>query len=54
MKKWLKILIIALALITGLLMLARGITGEDTWICEDGEWIKHGNPSPEMPQKDCD
>ena len=22
---------------------------EDDWICQNGEWIKHGNPSAEMP-----
>lgn len=26
---------------------------EDVWICEKGEWIKHGNPSAEMPEEIC-
>jgi len=26
---------------------------EDTWICENNEWIKHGNPSMEMPKEGC-
>jgi len=27
---------------------------EDSWICENGTWIKHGNPSVEMPKKGCE
>lgn len=26
---------------------------EDTWICENGVWIKHGNPKVQMPTKEC-
>ena len=26
---------------------------EDDWICVDGEWIKHGNPSSTVPDKEC-
>lgn len=26
---------------------------EDTWICEDGKWVKHGAPSAEMPTEPC-
>ncbi len=26
---------------------------EDTWICVNGEWIKHGNPSAQKPEKPC-
>lgn len=32
---------------------ARLFTGEDTWICKDGQWIKHGNPKSSMPTKPC-
>jgi hypothetical protein len=28
--------------------------GEDSWICEDGSWVKHGNPSSPMPLKSCE
>jgi hypothetical protein len=27
--------------------------GGDTWICEKGEWIKHGNPSAPKPEERC-
>lgn len=26
---------------------------EDTWLCEDGHWIMHGNPTSSMPTRAC-
>jgi len=26
---------------------------EDTWMCKNGKWIKHGNPSALMPTTEC-
>ena len=26
---------------------------EDTWICTDGEWVKHGFPYASMPEHQC-
>jgi hypothetical protein len=26
---------------------------EDTWLCQNGTWVKHGNPSAPMPQEAC-
>jgi len=26
---------------------------EDTWICENGQWVKHGNPSRAKPLETC-
>ncbi|OGZ33893.1 MAG: hypothetical protein A2Y98_03445 [Candidatus Portnoybacteria bacterium RBG_19FT_COMBO_36_7] len=26
---------------------------EDSWICENGQWVKHGNPSASMPTEPC-
>lgn len=26
---------------------------EDFWICNNGEWVKHGNPKKEMPVGNC-
>lgn len=26
---------------------------EDTWICVDNQWIKHGNPNASQPQSGC-
>jgi len=26
---------------------------EDTWVCSEGSWVKHGNPSTQMPTSSC-
>jgi len=26
---------------------------EDTWICADGKWVKHGVPSAPIPEGEC-
>ena len=26
---------------------------EDDWICDDGQWIKHGAPAAPMPEGEC-
>ncbi|MFH1789929.1 MAG: Gmad2 immunoglobulin-like domain-containing protein [bacterium] len=43
--------ILLLTTITIAILLLRG--SEDSWICENGRWIKHGNPSKAMPIKPC-
>jgi uncharacterized membrane protein len=45
-----------LALLAALLIVIAGLrvfSGEDDWICQNGQWIKHGNPSAPMPVKAC-
>lgn len=27
---------------------------EDTWLCENGEWVKHGSPSSSKPSEPCE
>lgn len=31
----------------------RFLSNEDDWICVQGEWVKHGNPRAEKPDKPC-
>jgi hypothetical protein len=31
----------------------RILSGEDDWLCKEGEWVKHGNPSASMPERPC-
>lgn len=31
----------------------RFFSGEDNWVCRDGQWIKHGNPSFDAPLIEC-
>jgi hypothetical protein len=45
---------ITLAVIIIFLILVRGLSGEDDWLCQDGVRIKHGNPSAPMPNEKCE
>ena len=46
------LIILALALaLAAILIILRG--DEDTWLCQDGQWIKHGNPSAPQPTEIC-
>lgn len=48
--------VIVLILILGGLIFIRFILGgpEDSWICQNGEWVKHGNPKAEKPTTACE
>lgn len=41
-----------LLVIAGIILL-RGMTPEDTWICSEGKWVQHGKPSTPMPTTEC-
>jgi len=47
--------IIFIFLLFSFLLLARLLVGggEDTWICVDGQWVKHGAPAAPMPEREC-
>lgn len=53
-----RILLIALVVLLGLALIftIRFIFGgpEDTWICKNNQWIKHGNPNSPKPETTCD
>lgn len=31
----------------------RGLSGEDSWICENGRWVQHGHPAFPAPEVEC-
>lgn len=31
----------------------RGLSGEDNWICENGQWVQHGQPDFPAPEAVC-
>ncbi|MCL5009027.1 MAG: DUF2178 domain-containing protein [Patescibacteria group bacterium] len=31
----------------------RLFSGEDTWLCQNGQWVKHGNPAAPAPSRAC-
>ena len=48
----LSIVVVLLIIVAGIAVV-RFSTDEDTWICKDNQWIKHGNPESPMPQTGC-
>lgn len=49
-----KYLLAALVLLVGVVAVRFILGGnEDNWICSDGSWIKHGNPSSPAPDTGC-
>ena len=49
--KRLLVAFMALTIFFMALMILRG--SEDDWICENGEWAKHGVPSAPKPSEPC-
>ena len=46
------LLAIILSIFLGIFTL-RLFSGEDNWVCKNGQWIKHGNPSFAAPKSIC-
>jgi len=40
-------------ILIGIVLAIRFSSDEDTWLCKDGVWVKHGNPSSEKPLNGC-
>jgi len=54
MQKSILIAVILLAIAGAALLGIRFLGGdEDTWLCQNGAWVKHGNPSSPMPTSGC-
>lgn len=51
MNKKLFIGIVVLAAVATVFIFVRG--DEDTWLCQGGQWVKHGMPSAPMPTSRC-
>lgn len=48
-----KYIFLFLIIVAGTLFLIRLFSGEDDWICQNGQWVKHGQPSAPTPQSKC-
>jgi glucan phosphoethanolaminetransferase (alkaline phosphatase superfamily) len=46
-------IILIAVLVFLVLAAARLISPEDTWLCQNGQWVKHGNPSAQKPTTGC-
>ncbi|MFH0853249.1 MAG: hypothetical protein V1853_02480 [bacterium] len=44
----------ALILLFFIIVMGRIFSNEDTWICDDNIWVKHGNPTSSQPAEPCD
>lgn len=53
MKKTILIILTAVVIMVVAILGVRFWSGEDNWICENGEWVKHGNPSAPQPIESC-
>jgi cell wall-associated NlpC family hydrolase len=45
-------IIVAISGVMAGVLVLRG--DEDTWLCQNGTWVKHGNPSAAMPTSGCE
>lgn len=47
-------IIVVAVLVLGIIALALWLRGsEDTWLCVDGRWVRHGNPASSAPATPC-
>ncbi|MCX6781623.1 MAG: DUF333 domain-containing protein [Candidatus Magasanikbacteria bacterium] len=54
MAKVLAGLVAAIVFVGVIFLVLRFSTPEDTWLCQNGAWVKHGNPSAAMPTTGCE
>jgi hypothetical protein len=45
--------VIIIFLATSVVFGLRFFSGEDNWVCQNGEWVKHGNPDSFKPSLPC-
>ncbi len=45
--------ILSFLAIAAAMVLVKTLSNEDDWICRNGEWVKHGNPSASAPTRPC-
>lgn len=48
-----KIIIISILIVVLMILGLRFISGEDSWDCVDGQWVKHGFPYGNKPDREC-
>lgn len=54
-KKNILVFLAAVVILMGGIFVVRFLVGgnEDSWICDSGQWVRHGNPSSGKPSKPC-
>ena len=54
MKKYYYLILLVIIAVAGIILGVRIFSGEDNWICQNGEWVKHGNPNSPKPEIKCE
>ncbi|MFA6594114.1 MAG: DUF2178 domain-containing protein [Candidatus Buchananbacteria bacterium] len=52
-KKSLYIVLIVILFLVLAVFALRLFSGEDNWLCQNGEWVKHGQPDFPAPKTEC-
>ncbi|MDD5152692.1 MAG: hypothetical protein PHS95_01660 [Candidatus Pacebacteria bacterium] len=52
-KKHIIIIVSSIILLLAVVAIVRFWTPEDKWLCQNGAWVKHGNPEEPMPIAPC-
>ncbi len=47
------IVLVVLLIAAAMIINIRFLSEEDGWICDKGEWVRHGNPTEGMPSGGC-
>lgn len=47
------VILIAALIALALVIYLKIATPEDTWLCQNGQWVKHGQPSTPQPTDGC-
>ena len=53
MKIWMWVALVIVVIFVIVLAIRLFSGDEDTWLCQNGQWVKHGNPSKLMPTQTC-
>ncbi|MDD3067185.1 MAG: hypothetical protein PHO48_05165 [Candidatus Gracilibacteria bacterium] len=52
--KYILYIIAVLVIAAAVMLTLRILSGEDSWNCENGEWVKHGYPIAPHPIEVCE
>lgn len=52
-KKLIYTIVVFIIFLAMAILSLRVFSGEDSWMCENGQWVEHGHPSYPAPQVEC-
>jgi hypothetical protein len=48
-----KIIVFVIFISLLVILLIRSFSGEDNWVCQNGQWVEHGHPDFSAPTIPC-